>query len=134
MAVYHEAPSQYTTAQIQERAKDMRVMLKDSSLFQAKHFIRSFVEWVTVKLPQVEIDYTLPLKNDKGEPRLSEVLLLSPNDTPPAWAISLWSTRRGRKEGISAPQARSCPVPCCGQARPWMAQRRHEGARPHSSG
>ncbi len=77
LAVYQHAPSQYTATQIRDRVWALKELLAQGSLSQTKALIRSFVKRITVSLPQVEIEYTLPLKNDKGEPRLHEVLLLS---------------------------------------------------------
>ena len=71
---------------------DLRALLSKGSIVEQKSFLRSFVKQIKVNLPQVVINYTMPLKAQKVEPLDREVLPFayggSPSWThfePPVW-------------------------------------------------
>jgi hypothetical protein len=53
---------------------DLKALLSTGSIVEQKSFLRSFVKRIEVNLPQVVIDYTMPLKGQKVEPLDREVL------------------------------------------------------------
>jgi site-specific DNA recombinase len=53
---------------------DLKALLSTGSIVEQKSFLRSFVKRIEVNLPQVVIDYTMPLKTQKVEPLEREVL------------------------------------------------------------
>jgi hypothetical protein len=53
---------------------DLKALLGKGSIVEQKSFLRSFVTQIEVNLPQVVINYTIPLKAQKVEPLDREVL------------------------------------------------------------
>jgi site-specific DNA recombinase len=53
---------------------DLKSLLSTGSIVEQKSFLRSFVKRIEVNLPQVVINYTMPLKAQKVEPLDREVL------------------------------------------------------------
>jgi hypothetical protein len=53
---------------------DLTALLSKGSIVEQKSFLRSFVKQIEVNLPQVVINYTMPLKAQKVEPLDREVL------------------------------------------------------------
>jgi hypothetical protein len=53
---------------------DLKSLLSKGSIVEQKSFLRSFVKRIEVNLPQVAIDYTIPLEMKKVEPLTREVL------------------------------------------------------------
>src|SRR5215472_1837320 len=53
---------------------DLKALLSKGSIVEQKSFLRSFVKRIEVNLPQVVINYTMPLKTQKVEPLDREVL------------------------------------------------------------
>jgi hypothetical protein len=53
---------------------DLKALLGKGSIVEQKSFLRSFVKQIEVNLPQVVINYTMPLKAQKVEPLDREVL------------------------------------------------------------
>jgi site-specific DNA recombinase len=56
---------------------DLKALLSKGSIVEQKSFLRSFVKHIEVSLPQVVINYTMPLKTQKVEPLSREVLPFS---------------------------------------------------------
>ena len=54
--------------------EDLRSLLSKGSIVEQKSFLRSFVKRIEVKLPNITIDYTIPLETKKVEPLNREVL------------------------------------------------------------
>jgi hypothetical protein len=53
---------------------DLKALLSKGSIVEQKSFLRSFVKRIEVNLPQVVVNYTMPLKTQKVEPLEREVL------------------------------------------------------------
>jgi site-specific DNA recombinase len=61
---------------------DLKGLLSKASIVEQKSFLRSFVKRIEVNLPQVVVNYTLPLKTQKVEPLEREVLPFAYNSSP----------------------------------------------------
>ncbi len=55
--------------------EDLRALLGKGSIVEQKSFLRSFVKRIEVSLPQVAIDYTIPLVTKKAEEPLTREVL-----------------------------------------------------------
>jgi site-specific DNA recombinase len=64
---------------IKATARDLRALLAKGSLIERASFVRSFVKRVVVNFPNVTVEYTAPLENDRGQPVRDEVLGLERN-------------------------------------------------------
>jgi hypothetical protein len=53
---------------------DLKALLSKDSIVEQKSLLRSFVKRIEVDLPQVVLNYTMPLKTQKVEPLEREVL------------------------------------------------------------
>jgi hypothetical protein len=62
---------------------DLTALLSKGSIVEQKSFLRSFVKQIKVNLPQVVINYTMPLKAQKVEPLDREVLPFAYDGSPP---------------------------------------------------
>ena len=62
--------------------EDLRALLGKGSIVEQKSFLRSFVKRIEVSLPQVAIDYTIPLETKKVEPLTREVLPFEYSGSP----------------------------------------------------
>ena len=62
---------------------DLTALLSKGSIVEQKSFLRSFVKQIKVNLPQVVINYTMPLKAQKVEPLDREVLPFAHDGSPP---------------------------------------------------
>jgi site-specific DNA recombinase len=62
---------------------DLKALLSKGSIVEQKSFLRSFVKRIDVSLPQVVINYTMPLKTQKVEPLEREVLPFALDGSPP---------------------------------------------------
>ena len=67
---------------VKEYADDLRSLLSRGSIMEQKSFLRSFVKRIEVNLPDVTIDYTIPLESKKVEPLAREVLPFAQNGSP----------------------------------------------------
>ena len=67
---------------VKEYADDLRSLLSRGSIMEQKSFLRSFVKRIEVNLPDVAIDYTIPLESKKVEPLAREVLPFAQNGSP----------------------------------------------------
>ena len=67
---------------VKEYADDLRSLLSKGSIMEQKSFLRSFVKRIEVNLPDVAIDYTIPLESKKVEPLAREVLPFAQNGSP----------------------------------------------------
>src|SRR4029453_13348618 len=63
---------------------DLKALLGKGSIVEQKSFLRSFVKQIEVNLPQVVINYIMPLKAQKVEPLDREVLAFV-YDGSPSW-------------------------------------------------
>jgi site-specific DNA recombinase len=61
---------------------DLKGLLSKGSIVEQKSFLRSFIKRVEVNLPQVVIDYTIPLATKKVEPLAREVLPFEYSGSP----------------------------------------------------
>ena len=57
---------------------DLQALLSKGSIVEQESFLQSFVKRIEVDLPQVVIDYTIPLATEKAEPPIREVLPFIP--------------------------------------------------------
>jgi hypothetical protein len=62
--------------------EDLKALLSKGSIVEQKSFLRSFVKRIEVNLPQVVVNYTLPLKTQKVEPLEREVLPFAYDGSP----------------------------------------------------
>jgi hypothetical protein len=62
---------------------DLKALLGKGSIVEQKSFLRSCVEQIEVNLPQVVINYIMPLKAQKVEPLDREVLPFVYDGSPP---------------------------------------------------
>jgi hypothetical protein len=84
---------------------DFKALLSKGSIVEQKSFLRSFVKRIEVNLPQVVVNYTLPLKTQKVEPLEREVLPFAYAGSPPwtSFATSVsplkigWAPSLGRE-------------------------------------
>jgi site-specific DNA recombinase len=67
---------------VKEYADDLKSLFSKGSIMEQKSFLRSFVKRIEVNLPQVAIDYTIPLEGKKVEPLTREVLPFARNGSP----------------------------------------------------
>ena len=67
---------------VKEYADDLRSLLSKGSIMEQKSFLRSFVKRIEVNLPDVAIDYTIPLESKKVEPLAREVLPFAQTGSP----------------------------------------------------
>ena len=67
---------------VKEYANDLKAILSKGSIMEQKSFLRSFVKRVEVNLPDVTIEYTIPLGGKKAEPLEREVLPFAQSGSP----------------------------------------------------
>ena len=74
---------------------DLKALLSKGTIVEQKSFLRSFVKRIEVNLPQVVINYTMPLKTQKVEPLEREVLPFALDGSPPwtNFATSIFAHR-----------------------------------------
>jgi len=65
-----------------EYASDLKNLLNSASFLEQKAFLRSFAKMVEFNLPEVAIDYTIPLPLEDGLTSTSEVLRINKNGSP----------------------------------------------------
>jgi hypothetical protein len=71
------------TSVVRAYVDDLKALLSKGSIVEQKSFLRSFVKRIEVNLPQVVVNYTLPLKTQKVEPLEREVLPFAYDGSPP---------------------------------------------------
>jgi len=71
------------TSVVKAYVDDLSGLLSTGSIVEQKSFLRSFVKRIEVNLPQVVINYTMPLKAQKVEPLDREVLPFVHDGSPP---------------------------------------------------
>ena len=59
---------------VKNYVNDLKALLSKGAIVEQKSFLRSFIKRIKVKLPQVTIEYTIPLETKKAEPLNREVL------------------------------------------------------------
>ena len=67
---------------IQQHVSDLKGLLESASFLERKGFLRSFVKRVEFTLPQVAIDYTIPLPIEGGLTISKEVLRINKSGSP----------------------------------------------------
>jgi hypothetical protein len=70
------------TSVVTAYVNDLTALLSKGSIVEQKSFLRSFVKQIKVNLPQVVINYTMPLKAQKVEPLDREVLPFAYDGSP----------------------------------------------------
>ena len=70
------------TATVKGYVEDLRELLSTGSVMEQKSFLRSFIRRIQVDLPQVTIDYTIPMDSNAGEPSTLEVLSMVQRSSP----------------------------------------------------
>ena len=73
-------------ADIKAHVADLRALLAQGSIVQQKSFLRSFIKRIEVDLPDVAIEYSIPLPQEKAEPLEREVLPIEQGGSP-YWGI-----------------------------------------------
>ena len=77
---FEPQPLDYST--VKTYVDDLKDLLSKGSIMEQKSFLRSFVKRIELDLPQVVIDYTVPLPTRKAEPLSREVLPITPSGSP----------------------------------------------------
>lgn len=67
---------------LKEYVGDLATLLKNGSILEQKSFLRSFIKRINVNLPQVEIEYQLPLIKGKATEGWGEVLAMEKTGSP----------------------------------------------------
>lgn len=62
--------------------KDLKEFLEDSSIFERRAFLRSFIESIEVDDGQITLNYTLPLPPDNSRQEAASVLGIVPSSPP----------------------------------------------------
>ena len=76
--IHNAKVARLTASAIQAYVDDLQGLLSKGSILEQRSFLRSFVKRIEVNLPQVAIDYTIPLETEKAEPLTREVLSVAP--------------------------------------------------------
>ena len=67
---------------ILEYIEDLKGFMEDSSIFERRAFLRSFIESIEVDDGQITLNYTLPLPPDNSEQETVSVLGIVPSGPP----------------------------------------------------
>jgi DNA invertase Pin-like site-specific DNA recombinase len=62
--------------------RDLMDLLKAGTIVEQRSFLRSFIQRITVNLPTITIDYTIPINKKIAEPPYMEVLPIVQNGSP----------------------------------------------------
>jgi hypothetical protein len=87
---------------------DLTALLSKGSIVEQKSFLRSFVKQIKVNLPQVVINYTMPLKAQKVEPLDREVLPFAYDGSPPWTRFATFASLHKRSWSHHCPTSADC--------------------------